>query len=450
MSFGLLRAHAPDQPVALGDADDGGHRSAADLARDAQAIGQRIPEAAPGSQVLVACADRYAFAACLLAAWGRGLSVTLPPNAQERASRDLAAHASVRAFLHDRDWDVGTCVLPDLLQHPAPPANADLPPIDGNRTLVTLFTSGSAGVARACTKTADQLLGEAEMLGRGPCAGVRRIVVTVPAIHIYGLLFGVAAPLLHGGAFVRQTPLHGETVARALRAFQADALVTVPAHLRALEVLAPGAIGPNLRVFSSGAELQPAVAEMLHARFGLRVTEILGSSETGGIAKRENPMARWEPLEGVRVSAAADGQMLLESPFAPPGGPSPLPCADRVAVEPDGTFRHLGRADNVVKVASKRVDLDEIQRVLMGLPGVVDAAVIAEPTPSARGASICAAVVAPAWSPATLLAALRDHFDPAVLPRHIVCVGQLPREATGKLPRERLLALLHGGGHIES
>jgi len=450
MTFTLLRAHSPNQAVALGDAADGGDRSAADLARDARAIGQRIPEASPGSQVLVSCTDRYAFAACLLAAWGRGHGATLPPNAQERAARDLAAHASVRAFLHDKDWAEGTCVLPLLSREAAPLAKMDLPPIEGNRPVATLFTSGSAGTPRACTKTADQLLGEADMLGRGPCSGLRRIVVTVPAIHIYGLLFGVAVPLLGGGAFVRQTPLHGETVALALRSFHADGLVTVPAHLRALEVLAPGAIDPNVRVFSSGAALPPAVAEMLHSRFGLRVTEVLGSSETGGIAKREHATGRWEPFAGVRVSAAADGQMLLESPFAPPNGPRPLPCADRIAVEPDGTFRHLGRADNVVKVASKRVDLDEIQRVLIALPGVVDAAVIAEPTASARGASICAAVVAPAWSPATLLAALRDHFDPAVLPRRIVCVAQLPRVATGKLPRERLLALLRGTHHVET
>jgi acyl-coenzyme A synthetase/AMP-(fatty) acid ligase len=450
MSFTLLRAHSPDGAVALGDAADGGNRSAADLARDARAIAQSIPEASPGSQVLVACADRYAFAACLLAAWGRGHGVTLPPNAQERAALDLAAHTSVRAFLHDDDRAAGTSVLPLLSRHPAPLAKIELDPIEGNRPVVTLFTSGSAGTPRACAKTADQLLGEADMLGSGPCSGLRRIVVTVPAIHIYGLLFGVAVPLLCGGAFVRRTPLHAETVALALRSFQADGLVTVPAHLRALEVLAPGAIDPGLRVFSSGAALPPAVGDMLRSRFGVRVTEVLGSSETGGIAKREHATARWAPFAGVRVSAAADGQMLLESPFAPPDGPRPLPCADRIEVEADGTFRHLGRADNVVKVASKRVDLDEIQRVLVGLPGVVDAAVIAEPTASARGVSVYAAVVAPTWSPATLLAALRDHFDPAVLPRRIVCVAQLPREATGKLPRERLLALLRGSHHVET
>jgi 3-hydroxymyristoyl/3-hydroxydecanoyl-(acyl carrier protein) dehydratase len=48
-------------------------------------------------------------------------------------------------------------------------------------------------------------------------------------------------------------------------------------------------------------------------------------------------------------------------------------------------------------------------------------------------------VVAPGWSPARLRDALRVHFDPVVLPRRIACLDRLPREANGKLRRDRLL-----------
>jgi acyl-coenzyme A synthetase/AMP-(fatty) acid ligase len=450
VSFQLLGRHAPDGLVAVGE---GGERTAADLLGDAEAIARTLPDPFPGSEVLVVCGDRYAFTASVVAAWSRGHGVALPPNLLERTADELSALPHVCDVLHDGDAPRGTCVVPLLAaERERSPERAALLPIHRDRALVTLFTSGTSGAPRACTKTAAQLLGEAEMLGRrhtdahghGPAAGVRRVLATVPPIHIYGLLFGVAVPLMHGAAFVRETPLHAPTVAAALGRTSADALVSVPAHLRGLELLAPGDLPRSLRVFSSGAALPENVAAMLRARFGLAVTEVLGSSETGGIASRDRADAPWTPLPGVGVTAAPDGQMLLDSPFAPSDAERPWPCADRIATHADGTFRHLGRRDNVVKVASKRVDLDEMQRALLRLPGVSDAAVFAEEVDGARGVQVAAAVVAPTWSARSLREALAVQFDAVVLPRPIVCVDRLPREASGKLRRDRLRELLQG------
>jgi acyl-coenzyme A synthetase/AMP-(fatty) acid ligase/3-hydroxymyristoyl/3-hydroxydecanoyl-(acyl carrier protein) dehydratase len=423
--------------VALGEA---GERTAADLVRDARSIATTLPPAAPGTEVLVLCGDRYAFAACLLAVWSRGHAAALPPNTQPQTADSLHALPSVVALLHDTDAPRGICVRSHLSAERAPEVDTRdaLAGIAAERHLVTVFTSGTTGAPRAWVKTAGQLLGEAEMLGGdGPCAGVRRIVATVPPIHIYGLLFGVAVPLVHGAAFVRETPLHAPTVAATRSRFDADALVSVPAHLRGLELLGPGELPRELRVFSSGAELPPATAAMLLSRFGFPVTEILGSSETGGIAVRTRAGDPWRPLPGVRVGAAADGRMLLDSPFVPPEAERPWPCPDRIAVEGDG-FRLLGRTDNVIKVASKRVDLDDVQRALLALPGVVDAAVFVQEGAGARGSRLAAVVVAPTWSPRALREALASRFDPVVVPRPIVCVERLPREATGKLRRDRL------------
>jgi acyl-coenzyme A synthetase/AMP-(fatty) acid ligase len=440
VTFQLLGRHAPGSLVAVGE---GGDRTAADLVRDARAIARTLPAPFPGSEVLVVCGDRYAFTACIVAAWSRGHGVALPPNLLERTADELSGLPGVCDVLHDGEAPRGTCVVPWLTgEHGSTPDLRDLAPIEDDRALVTLFTSGTSGAPRACPKTASQLLGEAEMLGHGPCAGVRRILATVPPIHIYGLLFGVAVPLMHGIAFARETPLHAPTVAAALRRTDADALVSVPAHLRGLELLSAVDVPRPLRVFSSGAALPEPVGAMLLARLGLTVTEVLGSSETGGIASRDRAGDPWRPFPGVRVEAAPDGQMLLDSPFVPRDVERPWPCADRIATNADGTFRHLGRRDNVVKVASKRVDLDEMQRALLQLPGVSDAAVFAEEVEGARGAQLAAAVVAPTWSARALREALGAQFDAVVLPRPIVCVDRLPREPSGKLRRDRLRDLV--------
>jgi acyl-coenzyme A synthetase/AMP-(fatty) acid ligase len=58
---------------------------------------------------------------------------------------------------------------------------------------------------------------------------------------------------------------------------------------------------------------------------------------------------------------------------------------------------------------------------------------------------IAALVVAPTLDESGLLAALRQAMDPVFLPRRLRFVARLPRNETGKVPREQLLALLGAG-----
>jgi acyl-coenzyme A synthetase/AMP-(fatty) acid ligase len=50
-------------------------------------------------------------------------------------------------------------------------------------------------------------------------------------------------------------------------------------------------------------------------------------------------------------------------------------------------------------------------------------------------------VVAPTLTPALIIAELRKRIDAAFLPRPVVMLERLPRQLTGKLPREQLKAL---------
>ena len=437
MSFTLLAGHAPGALVAFGD---DGPRTAVALAHDAEAIAAILPPASNGKEVLVACADKYAFLACLLGAWSRGHSVVLPPNLQPAMIDALSRAPSVCAFLRDTDGQAGVDVRELLVAQRGPPPRPIV--VAAERPLLTLFTSGSTGEPMRWTKTAGQLLGEASVHARDLCATANRFVATVPSIHIYGLLFAVLVPLMRGAAFLRETPFHARAVAAAIARFDADVLVSVPAHLRALESLREEKLPPRLHVLSSGAPLHPTTADVLQARWGLGVTEIFGSTETGGIATREHPSDPWRSLAGVHVTSGSEGQMLLDSPFLTRDAPRPFACADRIAIESEFAFRHLGRSDRVVKVAAKRVDLDEMERHLRTLPGVVEAAVVAVATEGARGSRIFAAVVAPTWSSRALRRALLVRFDPGVVPRRVARVPFLPRETTGKLRHEALRALV--------
>src|SRR5262249_32838806 len=148
-----------------------------------------------------------------------------------------------------------------------------------------------------------------------------RVLATVPPHHLYGLLFGVMVPFMDGGALVRTTPLHATTIAAQASNHRVNVLVSVPAHLHAIAALAGGAGPPLARIFSSGAPLDGATAAGVAAAAGTPVTEVLGSSETGGIAWRQSggedrDESGWQPFPGVSVEPDAGGTMRLRSPFA--------------------------------------------------------------------------------------------------------------------------------------
>ncbi|MFY0542161.1 AMP-binding protein [Nannocystis pusilla] len=68
-----------------------------------------------------------------------------------------------------------------------------------DRRLAVVYTSGSTGDHQPCAKTAAQLLGEAQALAATFALRAGEVALaTVPPYHLYGLLFGILAPLAAG------------------------------------------------------------------------------------------------------------------------------------------------------------------------------------------------------------------------------------------------------------
>ena len=439
---GLLARHDARDPVLWCTS---GPIDAATLRRRVLQVASRLPEG--DGAVLVSCLDTTSFVVAVLAAWRRGLPIALPPNTRARTLEEIREQASICTEIHDADPRLAfdaerDTVEDDVLVDAAP----------GYR-MASVYTSGSTGAHDIVHKSAVQLLGEAGVLAtRFELDARARVLSTVPPHHIYGLLFGVFVPLCCGGSIVATVPFHAPAVEAVARASQATVLVSTPAHLRGLELVDSEAVRSVTRVFSSGAPLHASTAAKSRARFGCSVTEILGSTETGGIGWRQadgTSDVPWRPLPGVRVGTAADGQLLLWSDFLPGELPQPFVADDRIELldspaEHEQLFRHLGRTDDVVKVGGKRISLGMLEARLRSLPAVRDAAVFADEAPVGHDRRIRAVVVAPGKDPDTLRRALLEWFDPVVVPRRIVMVDELPRESTGKLRRAALKALLDG------
>ena len=418
-TLALLGRHGPRDFVTTGN---GGSRTASALRDDIAAVAARLPAPAAGRPLVLICADRYHFAVGLLAAWRAGHAVALPPNGQPATVDTIVRRTRALALVHDTNAPDGIelrAILAEPRQAPAPTTAAlrpdSRPLIPPSGPAITAFTSGSSGTFQACAKTASQLMSEvtclAQTFGVGPGD---RLVATVPPHHLYGLLFSVLLPLASGAAFSRDTPLHAETIAARLAATGASLLVSVPAHVRALTMLEAGQLRGVRRIFCSTAPLPPATAAAVQTQHGLAVTEVFGSTETGGIAWRSGAdMPAWRPFAVVSVTADDTGRLYVDSPFIAPDAPRPQPTEDRIALDEAGGFQHLGRTDAVVKVGGKRLSLDHLRAQILALPGVTDAEVMATAVDGARGVQVWAAVAGAGLSQRGVRDGLRPWFEPA-------------------------------------
>jgi acyl-coenzyme A synthetase/AMP-(fatty) acid ligase len=406
----------------------------------------------PTSHVLNTCTDRYHFTVGLAASLVSSRVSLLPPTTTPEVVRQLQRFAPGVVCLTD---EPGCCIALPQVRYPydrhaacadeAARGSFDAtarPRIEETRLAGYVFTSGSTGSPVPHRKTFGALARcvriEAERLGL--CALEQwAIVATVPAQHMYGFESSVLMPMLNGHALCAERPFYPLDIATALESVpRPRLLVSTPVHLRAL--LASGiALPPADLILSATAPLAQQLARDAEQRFGTRLLEIYGSTETGQIAaRRPTEEAEWRLWPGVRLSVEG------EESWAEGGH---LEQRTRLydVLELAGGDRFLlhGRVTDLVNIAGKRSSLAYLNHQLNSIPGVLDGAFfhVEERATQTEVPRVGACVVAPGLDPARVLEALRERIDPVFLPRPLLLVPRLPRNSTGKLPQEALRSL---------
>lgn len=191
-------------------------------------------------------------------------------------------------------------------------------------------------------------------------------------------------------------------------------------------------------ILSATAPLSPQMAAQAEARFGGRMLEIYGCTEAGQVAARRTTAGEvWTTLGDLRLhsEAAADGERFVVS-----GGHvlQPTPLADVLELVDAQRFRLIGRANDLIHVAGKRSSLAHLNFHLNRIPGVDDGAFWLPDEVADGVVRLVAFVVAPSLSARQITDALRREVESAFVPRRVVHVERLPREATGKLTTQRL------------
>ena len=401
----------------------------------------------PAGPVCLAAGQKPLIAAALLAALAGGPPLLLPFSPTMPALERMRTAVPFARMITD---DPGLA-LPGVLALAVTTSRKKAPlPLTGcdpHRELLRIFTGGSTGSPQLWSKTGANLFGEALFLSRhyGITAD-DRILATVPPHHIYGLLFSVLLPLVSGASVIDRTPSFPAEIADTVRTCRPTILVAVPAHYRGL--MHQPLPGDSLRLaFSSAGMLGERENSAFSSHNHLGITEVFGSTETGGIGERN----RFRQQEHFTVFPIVDhrvrhGRLAVRSPFISPDLPVDeegfFLTADRVQSCPDNGFVFTGRSDNITKVGGKRVDLDEIRALILRQPEVSDCLLVALPEEGGRGHRIGGLVQGRDIVPAALYQRLRADLPPQAVPKILKIVDRIPVRENGKYDRQAAIGLL--------
>ncbi len=299
------------------------------------------------------------------------------------------------------------------------------------------LTSGTGAEPKAIECRAEHLLADGRHIIATMRIRPRDInLAAIPLGHSYGLGNLVLPLILQGTAVVCAAEYMPRQLLEWIARHRVTVFPAVPALFRALAAL-PGGQGriDSLRTaISAGAVLTPAVAQAFHARFGRRIHNFYGSSETGGIcydrtgAVSLTGRSIGKPLDGVTVTLNKQ-RITVTSPAV--ATRSRKWClTDFGEWNKRGELVLLGRAGQGANIGGKKVHPLEIERLLRAMPGVTDAAVWLQ---QSEGRDLLIAGVETAKSRAQIERALAGQLPAWKLPKTYVITRELPRNARGKL-----------------
>lgn len=386
--------------------------------------------------------DAYPFAVMLFALLHAGKEVWIAGNNRPGTATQLQQ----RGCRLIGEWHAAEAIDVDL-QTPCD-AGLWLMPLNPDQARLVIFTSGSSGEAKPVIKHLSQLQAEIDTLERqwGERLSCAEVLATVSHQHIYGLLFRVLWPLSAGRCFHSQMAISPEGL---LQQSHHAYWVASPAHLKRLDQNSPWqGLARLAAIFSSGGPLSPVAAQQVLANASQAVIEVYGSTETGGIAWRQQPDPAWTLFEGMRLTPDEEG-MTLHSPYLP--GNEGLRLDDRIRPGADGRFLLQGRQDRIVKIEEKRLSLSELERRLVETPWIEEA--VALVIEKGRAIVAVAAVLSAEGKEylqihgrKALIRQLRETlhrwFEATLLPRKWLFLAQLPVSTQGKIETRLLKQLL--------
>lgn len=355
---------------------------------------------------------------------------------------------------------------------------AVLPDVDDPRAAMMIYTSGTTGRPKGVVHTHASIAAQiGGMVDAWAWTREDHILCPLPLHHVHGIVNVVVTSLWCGARSDIMPAFDAREVWRRIADDDLTLLMAVPTiYLRLIQAFddatdaeraAWASRAAALRLMVSGSAALPvATLERWRAITGHTLLERYGMTEIGMALsnrlddRRAGHVGRPMPDVDVRlvdesggdVADGTPGEILVRGPnvfreyWRRPDATRDAFVGEwfrtgDVAVVDDGSYRILGRASvDIIKSGGEKVSALEIEDVLREHPAIVDCAVVGV-ADDEWGERVCAAiVVAPDRELGDVRAWAKQRLAPYKVPRQVLVVDHLPRNAMGKVTKPDVAA----------
>ena len=336
--------------------------------------------------------------------------------------------------------------------------------MDSENAAVVLFTSGSEGKPKGVVLSHRALLSNIAQIRSVIEFSVNdKLLNALPIFHSFGLTGGALLPIMTGvNLFLYPSPLHYRVIPEIAYDRNCSIMFGTSTFLANYAKFAHPYDFYRLRYVVAGAEkLSDAVRDIWFEKFGIRILEGYGATETAPVLAVNTPMAfksntvgqllpgieyRLLPVPGidsggmlhVRGSNVMSGYYRFNTPgkLEPPAsavGNGWYETGDIVSIDDDGYVSIVGRVKRFAKVAGEMVSLEIVEKIaILAAPTAVHGA--SSRADGTRGELIILFTTGDSITREALIDSARKSGIPEIaIPRKIVRVDSLPLLATGKV-----------------
>lgn len=385
--------------------------------------------------------------------------VIMDPSLEEQAAKLAAARPQTKFF-----------VIPDVAEMQSAPAFDLAGNMSEEDLAVLIYTSGTTGKPKGAMLSHGNLLSNVESCRQVLAAMDHdRFVVLLPMFHSFMMTVGVLLPLLVGGSLLLIKSIHpAKNVILEILQRGATILPAVPQFFRALAQAPLPENFPLRLCISGGAPLPAEILNEFTARVPVPLLEGYGLSEASPVVSMNPIKGPWKagsigvPIAGVEVTIRDDdghvlptgstgeicvrGKNVMLGYWNQPAETARalrdgwLLTGDIGHRDADGYFYITDRKKDMLLVNGINVYPREIEEVIYTFPGIKEAAVVGvkDSRKGEQPIGFIAANEGTTVDTRALQQFLRERLADYKVPRRIVVVSALPRNATGKVQKPEL------------